>query len=200
MKFAYINNSLYLCIVKLKQELQTEINMDAKSKKEFIQRVFNYMDDFEKAYLWNIYQDAIGGTIYIDELTDDFIDSQLQGMTPYQLLMLFNNSEIDLEDDFFTLTKTKDRITTYAELSDTLYEEGKLVEWVVGNTNEAFKYVDEQTIERAVADIYNDKFADVDDAFCQSTLWLYLREHKGIDIKSCDWFELINNIYKSRNK
>ena len=166
MKFAYINNSLYLCIVKLKQELQTEINMDAKSKKEFIQRVFNYMDDFEKAYLWNIYQDAIGGTIYIDELTDDFIDSQLQGMTPYQLLMLFNNSEIDLEDDFFTLTKTKDRITTYAELSDTLYEEGKLVEWVVGNTDEAFKYIDEQTIDRAVADIYNDKFADVDDAFC----------------------------------
>ena len=47
--------------------------MDAKSKKEFIQRVFSYMDDFEKAYLWNIYQDAIGGTIYIDELTDDFI-------------------------------------------------------------------------------------------------------------------------------
>lgn len=174
--------------------------MDAKSKKEFIQMVFSYMDDFEKAYLWNIYQDAIGGTIYIDELTDDFIDSQLQGMTPYQLLMLFKNSEIDLEDDFFTLTKTKDRITTYAELSDTLYEEDKLLAWVVDNTDEAFKYIDEQTIERAVADIYNDKFADVDDAFCQSTLWLYLREHKGIDIKSCDWFELINNIYKSRNK
>ena len=121
-------------------------------------------------------------------------------MTPYQLLMLFKNSEIDLEDDFFTLTKMKDRITTYAELSDTLYEEDKLLAWVVDNTDEAFKYIDEQTIERAVADIYNDKFADVDDAFCQSTLWLYLREHKDIDIKSCDWFELINNIYKSRNK
>ena len=176
--------------------------MDAKSKKEFIQRVFSYMDDFEKAYLWNIYQDAIGGTISdcIDELTDDFIDIQLQGMTPYQLLMLFKNSEIDLEDDFFTITKMKDRITTYAELSETLYDEGKLVEWVVGNTDEAFKYIDECNIEKAVVDIYNKKFADVDDAFYQSVLWQYLREHNDIDIKSCDWFELITNIYKSRNK
>lgn len=174
--------------------------MDAKSKKEFIQSVISYMDDYEKAYLWNIYQDAIGGTIYIDELTDDFIDSQLQGMTPYQLLMVFKNSEIDLEDDFFTITKMKDCIITYAELSDTLYEEDKLVEWVVNNTDEAFKYIDEQNIERAVVDIYNKKFADVDNGFCQSALWLYLREHKDIDIKSCDWFELISNIYISRKK
>ena len=174
--------------------------MDAKSKKEFIQSVISYMDDYEKAYLWNIYQDAIGGTIYIDELTDDFIDSQLQGMTPYQLLMVFKNSEIDLEDDFFTITKMKDCITTYAELSDTLYEEDKLVEWVVNNTDEAFKYIDEQNIERAVVDIYNKKFADVDDAFSQSVLWQYLREHKDINIKSCDWFELINKIHKSHKK
>lgn len=174
--------------------------MDDKSKKEFIQSVISYMDDFEKAYLWNIYQDAISGTIYIDELTDDFIDCQLQGMTPYQLLMLFKNSEIDLEDDFFTITKMKDCITTYAELSDTLYEEEKMVEWVVGNTNEAFKYIDEQNIERAVVDIYHNNFADVNDDFCQSALWLYLSEHKDIDIKSCDWFELINNIHKSRKK
>lgn len=174
--------------------------MDEKSKKEFIQMVFSYMDDFEKAYLWNIYQDAIGGTIYIGELTDDFIDSQLQGMTPYQLLMLFKNSENDLEGYFFTLTKMKDRITTYAELSDTPYDDGKLVEWVVGNTDEAFKYVDEWNIEKAVVDIYNKKFADVDDAFSQSVLWQYMGEHKDINIKSCDWFELITNIYKSRNK
>lgn len=178
--------------------------MDAKSKKEFIQRVFSYMDDFEKAYLWNIFHDAIGGTIYIDELTDDFIDSQLQGMTPYQLLMLFTNSEIDLDDDFFTITKMKACITTYAELSDTLYEEDKLVEWVVNNTDEAFKYIDELNIENAVCDIYNKKF-DIykkpDEYYLGAIeLSIYLREHKGIDIKSCDWFELINNIYISRKK
>ena len=178
--------------------------MDAKSKKEFILSVISYMDDYEKAYLWNIYQDAIGGTIYIDELTDDFIDRQLQGMTPYQLLMVFKNSEIDLEDDFFTITKMKDCIITYAELSDTLYEEDKLVEWVVNNTDEAFKYIDELNIENAVCDIYNKKF-DIynnpnEDYLGAIDVLIYLREHKDIDIKSCDWFELINNIYKSRKK
>lgn len=123
--------------------------MEVKSKKEFIQTVIGNMCSSDKAYLWNIYQDAICCTNYIDELTEDWIDSQLQGMTPYQLLMLFNNSDIDMEDAFFTITPMKDYIKTYAKLSDTPYDEEELVEWVINNTSEAFKFIDEYDIERA---------------------------------------------------
>jgi hypothetical protein len=116
-----------------------------KKNFNFIEKINENWDEYDKVIAWNEYCDYTNQNLYI-EVMDNF-DSIFEDVTPSKIASLIKNSpDFNVDDNFFYLKETMTSIASINKVEEyDLFSMEELVDWIINLSDEELNYIDNGT-------------------------------------------------------